>query len=362
MEKNNKVVSFVIPKISGGGAERVVTVLSSALADMGYDTHVIIHRHSKMEYPISNNVKLIYLDDESRGMGHFAGLIHRLKVVRKYIKDNKIDIIIPFLDSCVVHTFIASRGTKCTFITTLRNNPYERSKQEKRKCDFVAFFADANYVQNQIQKDYFSKRIQKKTFIVPNPVNNTFFEKGKTYSGKIEKLVAIGRLNSQKNYPRLLNAMKIVLEKHPDVSLSIYGEGDLFQELNDKISEMNLDKNVVLCGRSNDITQVLDSHDLFIMSSDYEGMPNSLMESMSYGMPCISVDCPTGPSELIGDCVRGGLVEMDDGTMLAAKINEAIENPAEYEKKGSLARDYMISHFTSENISIQLLNECMKYI
>ena len=90
--------------------------------------------------------------------------------------------------------------------------------------------------------------------------------------------------------------------------MDIYGEGSLREQLQNQIDTLGLTDSVKLCGRTNDIVATLVEHDLFIMASNYEGMPNSLMEAMGVGLPCISTDCPTGPKELIGAIQRGILI------------------------------------------------------
>ncbi len=281
--------------------------------------------------------------------------------VRKYVKENRIDYIVPFLDSCIIHSYIATRGTSCRFITTLRNNPYERARSERMLCDSIAFLADANFVQNQMQKDYFSRKIQNKTFIVPNPVNPRFFENHKEYSDTVSQLVAIGRLNPQKNYPRLIDAVCLVRESHPDIRLKIYGEGQLQNDISELIKKKNATGFISLEGRTNDVIGVLGDNDLYIMSSDFEGMPNALMEALAFGMPCVSTDCPTGPAELIGANERGRLADMNSLQSLADAISYMIDNPSKAKEAGLAARDYMMAGFSAKEISARFYKECTRY-
>ena len=141
-----KSVCMIIPSLSSGGAERVVSILVSALAEQGREMYLIVHRHAKTEYPVSDKVKVLFLD-ECRVSGIRAiARIQRLLAVRRFIKTNKIDYAVPFLDSCMKHTYLATRGLKCSLISTLRNNPYERTKKESEECDAIAEKAAANFV------------------------------------------------------------------------------------------------------------------------------------------------------------------------------------------------------------------------
>ncbi len=351
----------MVPTLSSGGAERVVSILASCLAEDGKDIYLIIHRHARLEYEISDKVNVLYLDDGEYSSNKILGRIQRLLAVRKYVKENRIDYIVPFLDSCIIHSYISTRGTSCKFITTLRNNPYERTRSERTLCDCIALLADANFVQNKMQKDYFSKRIQRKTFIVPNPVNPRFFESHKEYRDKITQLVAIGRLNPQKNYPRLIDAVCLVRQSHPDIRLKIYGEGGLQDDIAELIRKKNATDYISLEGRTSDVIGALGDSDLYIMSSDYEGMPNALMEAMAFGMPCVSTDCPTGPAELIGENERGYLADMKSLQSLQDAISYMIDNPAKAKEAGVAAREYMMNGFSAKEISARFYRECTKY-
>ncbi len=353
-------ICFVIPTLSSGGAERVVSILSSTLAEQGKNIYLIVHRHAAIEYPISSKINVIFLDEiKCKGSG-FARKCKRLFEVRRFISQNSIDYVVPFLDSCIIHTFIATRGLRCKFISTLRNNPYKRSGSERVICDLITFFADANFVQNEMQKKYFVKRVQKKTFIVMNPVNPVFLEASKEYADTVRRVVAIGRLNEQKNYPRLIEAICLVKEKYPDISLKIYGEGTLFDSIRKEISDHDAHKYISLEGRTDNVVRALQDSDLYVMSSDYEGMPNALMEAMALGMPCVSTDCPTGPAELIGNNERGILASMESPKKLADAIIEMISDSEMAKQKGLAARRYMKDTFSAERISMKFYNECTK--
>lgn len=355
-----KKICFVVPSLSSGGAERVVSILSSTLAEEGKEIFLIVHRHAAIEYPISTKINVIFLDEINIKGNGFVRKIQRLMAVRKFIKENIVDYVVPFLDSCIIHSFIATRGLKCKFISTVRNNPYKRSRSERVICDLIAFFADANFVQNEMQKKYFGKSIQRKTFIVMNPVNPQFIEASKEYGESIRKIIAVGRLNEQKNYPRLIEAVCQVRDKYPDVTLQIFGEGPLADSIKELIKNKKAEQYITLEGRTDDVIKVLQKNDLYVMSSDFEGMPNALMEAMALGMPCVSTDCPTGPAELIDAGKRGMLASMDSPSRLAEAIMEMIDNPVLAKQRGRAARKYMMDNFSAERISILFYDECCK--
>lgn len=119
-----------------------------------------------------------------------------------------------------------------------------------------------------------------------------------------------GRLEEQKNHKMLINAFELVVKEHKRAKLLIYGEGSLRNELEELIENKGLSNNIKLCGNSDNIPEVLSKAEIFVLSSDYEGMPNALMEALAVGVPSISTDCPCGgPSMLIQDKESGDLIE-----------------------------------------------------
>lgn len=343
-----KKYCFVIPRLSSGGAERAISVFASGIADLGYDVFLIVYNHSKEEYPVSEKVKKYYRCDEKYSKNKIIVFLQKLYYIRRFLKDNKVDIVIPFLANCVIHTFVASRGLGIKFVSSLRNNPYMLSKKERRETDFVTRLADQHFVQNEMQKEYYPLCIQKKTFIVTNPVSDTFIYNEKKYSESVKKIVAVGRLNEQKNYIMLLKAIKLLLNDFPNVSLKIYGEGTEYANLQRFIIDNEMQDNVELMGRSENIVEVYQNSDIYVMTSDYEGMPNSLLEAMCFGMPCISTDCPTGPSELIEDGKNGILVPVGDEKKIYEKLVYLINNPQKAVEMGQQARTSRFEHSREE--------------
>lgn len=152
-----------------------------------------------------------------------------------------------------------------------------------------------------------------------NAVKEEFYQVERTpVRGEI---VTCGRLTEQKNHKLLIDAFAEVQKIYPFATLKIYGEGVLREKLQNQIDSLNLNEKVFLMGATNDVAKALQTADLFVLSSDYEGMPNALMEAMAAGVPCISTDCPCGgPRELFGEDASDKLVPCNDSAQLAEAI------------------------------------------
>lgn len=352
-----KHITFILPQIGYGGAERVASVLASTLAEEGYAVDLIVYARTRDEYPVSDKVNICLLPERKAGQNKISYLVSKFCALRKLFRDLKPDILVPFLPYQVEHCYYASRGLGIPMVVTVRNNPMydtDSDKQRKRR-DYIAKKVEGVFLQSDYQKDYFPEDILKKSFVVANPVSDGIVKAQYHPSAKVEKIVSVGRLEEQKNFPMLLRAFAIAAENRPELSLDIYGAGSLKEELNELISQLKLDGRVFLRGRTDCIDQTLCQYDLFILPSDFEGMPNSLMEAMGVGLPCISTDCPTGPKELLGDGQRGILVEMNNAEQMAEAIDYMCAHESQRIAFSEAARDYIFKHHERHVIAQRLV-------
>ena len=167
--------------------------------------------------------------------------------------------------------------------------------------------------QTKDAKEYFNEIIdfnKKEWNIIFNPVNPDF-KNCKEIDVRKKKIVSVGRLTEQKNMELLINAFSKIYKEFPEYSLTIYGEGNKRTALEERIKELQLTEKVFLPGITNDIKEEIYDASLFVMSSNYEGMPNALIEAMVLGLPVISTDCPCGgPRMLIENAKNGYLVNV----------------------------------------------------
>lgn len=357
-------ILFVSYRLSGGGAERVISVLSNQLIKSGHDVGVLLYKRTSEEYLLSGSVSILELEklySEKTG-NPISRKLSRISGIRKLVCEYKPDVIIPFLDSMVIETYFATRGMNIPIVATVRNNPEKSKKIDKLLRNYVFKRCSSVFLQTEEQGRYFSDKIRKKTFVVPNPVNEHMLEVGRARvsHASIKSIVTCGRLEKQKNHELLIQAMLSVHRIYPDVYLSIYGEGSERDELQQLINDNNAAEYIYLMGRTNCIAEVLSDADLFVLSSDFEGMPNALMEAMACGVPCISTDCPTGPRELIGDDERGVLVPVGDKGKMVDAICGMISGVDKASKLGVAAHIYLETFFSPCKIANRFLSEIGK--
>ena len=175
-------------------------------------------------------------------------------------------------------------------------------------------------------------------------------------------LLNVGRLVHQKNQILLIKAMKYLKYKSKiKFKLNIIGNGDLYEFLNENIKKNNLGSNIKIVRNITDPTKFYLKSDYFILSSLYEGLPNALIEAISFKKISLSSDCPTGPREILLNGKAGYLYENDDYKKLASTLLRAIDNKKESQKKLNLAYQ-SLSRFDEENNCKKYLSILSKFI
>ncbi|MBR2722400.1 MAG: glycosyltransferase [Clostridia bacterium] len=360
-----KHVVFAIGSLHGGGAERVVSVWSSALAQKGYRVSVLVYSRMENEYPLDESVTVVPIASSMEACDAMSK-VQRLRAFRVALKKLKPSVLISFLPEIQVYVALASFGLRIPRVETIRNNPWRVSILGTKfgKLWLWCFkTCRALIVQSEDQKPFFSEAVQKKSIVIPNPINSLYSEHVKDkYDAASHKIVAAGRLSAQKNYKMMIDAIKLVSHEYEDVFLEIYGTGKLEEQISSYIKEQGLSSNISLMGRSNELYRVYQNADLYMMSSDYEGMPNALMEAMAIGLPCISTDCKTGPRDLIDSGTNGYLVPCNDVTVLAEKIKTVFGMSSEEQQiMGQRARE-KVTRLCSEENSLNRLIDLIESI
>lgn len=340
-----KKVVLTIPHLSGGGAERVVSVWASQLATIGLDVHILVSGRVNNEYPVSEKVVIHHISDTYEEYDKLS-LFHKIKKRRAILKQINPDYVVSFLPHIQIQTFLATIGLKLKRVETIRVSPWvlQFSKLNRILWNLCINTCHTLIIQTAEQGLFFSPRIQKKSVVVPNPVNDIYHQLYKDQQPSlVKRFMAVGRITPQKNYPMMIRAFAKVHDEHPDVQLDIFGSAEssqYFETIKTLIEDLNLGQNVQLCGRSNKIHEEYLSHDAFLMASDYEGMPNALLEAMACSMVCLSTECKTGPKDMIDGGISGYLVEVGDESAFANSILEIMRmSQSERQLMGQSARE-----------------------
>ncbi|MCI9388622.1 MAG: glycosyltransferase family 4 protein [Lachnospiraceae bacterium] len=332
-------IFFYINILAGGGAERVVANLASSFSDRGHKVSVVTSYRVENEYMTGKKVKRYVLENKKSETGFISRNLRRIVKLRQLLVVNRPDLLISFMAEPNFRSIIATRFLKTKVIVSVRNDP---SKEYPTKimwflANLLFKKADGIIFQTQDAKDCFNKIIQERSEIISNQVNSIFYSTMR--AERTRNIITVGRLTAQKNHKILIEAFDIIKSRIND-NLIIYGEGPAREELERMIKEKGLGDRVFLPGNVSNIENHLAAAKLFVLSSDYEGMPNALMEAMAVGVPCISTDCPCGgPRMLIEDGVNGLLVPVDDKEALDHALLLLLTDERLANKVGMIAKE-----------------------
>lgn len=300
-------IGFYINVIGGGGAERVVANLANQFSEDNDEVIVITSIRHEHEYHLNESIMRYNLEEEEI-QGRFKKNLSRIKKIRNIVKNERMDILISFMAEPNYRAIIATIGLKTKCLISIRNDPNREYAGWIGKLlgQHLLPLADACVFQTPEAQAWFPARLQNKSTIIPNAVKKEFFNiKRKRIPGLV---VTCGRLTSQKNHKLLISAFCQVASEYPEVTLQIYGEGELREQLQALINSTQFSSRIKLMGATNNVPEVLSKADIFVLSSDYEGMPNALMEAMAAGVACISTDCPCGGSRMLIKSEKTGIL------------------------------------------------------
>ena len=370
---DNNIV-FTIKQMSGGGAERVISLLCDCFYDLGYTVSLIITDQPLDEANLESiykDVNVISLTDEVWNnfaslkkalmlkirithviSKHFSNnsdnkyLIQKYKIrnydkinwLKIFLKKNSINTVVAFLND-PIFLFLLSKDKSTKLIISERNDP---QKFEKTKTTMAFIWemypkADAMVFQSPDAMQWYRENTNVKGRVIFNPIKPDLPDR---HIGERKKrIVNFCRISSQKNLHLLVNAFELFSKEFPDYELYIYGDAvgngaeGYIDSVNETISHLNCQERIHILPAQKDIHDLVKDYAMFVSSSDFEGMSNSMLEAMAIGLPTICTDCPAGGARaIIKDHENGVLVPVNDAEKMCKAMCEVADNPELAEK------------------------------
>lgn len=331
-------ILFLVSSMNAGGAERVAATLANAWAGRGDSvtlTPTYTNRGSCF-YSVSPDVELIWLADRigSRRFPWITGL-RKWRALRRLMREKKPDLIVSFLTNVNVMALLGARGLGARVIVCERTDPAVGATFGPVLAGLRWWtypWADLVTVQTQASIASFKKMVpgMRALAVIPNPLPPELLDFPPASlqadpNGR-RRLMAMGRLVAAKQFSRLIDAFSELAADHPDWDLVIWGEGPLRDALSRQIQDAGLASRITLAGRTDAPWRALSQANAFVLTSAIEGFPNVLLEAMALGLPCIALDCPSGPREI----TRGGqdalLVPLGDQKALVRSLDSVLSD------------------------------------
>ncbi|MDD2970529.1 MAG: glycosyltransferase [Lachnospiraceae bacterium] len=340
----HKIV-FHLNCLEQGGAERVVTNLAAQFAEDGYEVLVATEWTADNEFILDEKVRRVHVglteqDEKKSRIGKFFARIHNLI---RMIETEKPDLVIAFAYKANYRALMATLQSQVPVLISVRTDPvgHYEAPWDKILIPWLYPKAAGCVFQTEGQRDFFQKKIQEKSRIILNPINEKYVGREKV-THRTKEIAHVGRLVDFKNQPLLIRGFAKVHEKYPDYTLKIFG-GDSFdgtkEILEHTIRDCHVEDSVKLMGASDDLARETEHAAFFAFTSDWEGLPNVLMEAMALGLPCVATDCPCGGPRTIMEHEKNGLlIPIKDEDALVTAMCRLIEEPEFAEKLGDQAR------------------------
>ena len=356
-----KSIAYIYSQLTiSGGTDRILTDKANYLANHGYDVTIITESQMgrPLVYPLSSKVKLIDIGlDYEKQYGH--NIIYRLFLYTRYsiLYKRKLSAILNRIKPNIVITLM---GRSLDFITTLNDGSIKigEAHTTKNHLRSLHLLEQRGCIYRWMARNIRKKQISNakklsalvlltpedakdwcnitKTYVIPNFID-TFPQFPAELNNK--KAIIVGRYNDSKGYEYLVEAWKIVNQRHPDWVIDIYGAGELHDNVERWIHDAHLHHTMIMHEPTNAIMQKYLESSICIISSRYEGFSMVIIEAMASGVPCVSFDCPFGPRNIIKDRKDGILVEYLNSQALADNICLLIENDELRKKLGYQARE-----------------------
>lgn len=311
-------IIFLIPAMRGGGAERVISVLTDYFVKKGHIAKIALFKSDVVEYTLNPDVVV-----DKQLIGKCNNTISRLIEFHKYMKKEGECIVFSFFTMIGLYILLSSIGTKAKVIISERLDPAQSIPKKKWlfKVREILYGLAAGFVfQTNDARDFFGDNVRKRSVVIPNPIKDNLPMR---YVGeRKKKIVTFARLEPQKNYPLLINSFSEFCKKYPEYTLEIYGQGEMEDPLKAMVKELKIEDRVRFMGFERNIHEKILDASMFILPSDYEGLSNSMLEAMAIGLPCICTDCPPGGAKMfIENRVNGLLVPIKDKKSMVDAMN-----------------------------------------
>ena len=322
----------------------MMSVLANELARRGHHVHLVTDYTAENEYAVSPDVTRSSMDGDFNKYGRgnvIVRTVRRIARLRKICITENADIVISFMREASYKAIIATAFLKTKNMISVRIDPAS-AYHTKLQAFLAKFFyskADACVFQTEQALKWYPRRIQKHARVIINPIDDKFYERG-VPAERRKEIISCGRLSTQKRFDLLIDAFAKTLPRHPEFRLTIYGDGEQRVYLEKKIAEYGIGSAVNLPGRNQDIGAATYDSYAFVLSSDFEGLPNGLMEAMAMGLPVIATDCKGGGAKAVVENETNGLlIPVGNVELMAAALERYMDGEEFACRMGAKARE-----------------------
>lgn len=332
-------ILFVLYSLSAGGAERVTVNLANYWAGLGFKVTIVTLASKETDaYALSNEVRRVSLELAGISANSLIAVINnglRIRALRRLLHGEKPDVVIGMMARSNCLLALAGVPAGCVAIGVEHTYPpaanlgfiWQRLRRHSyRWLDAVVSLTDQGTA--WIEEHTHARHVATiaNPVMYPLPRNEPFVPPDRYLKPDRKTLISVGRLEVNKGFARSIRAFARIAHEFPDWQYVILGQGALRGELENLVSQLSMQDQIYLVGQAGNVGDWYTAADAYIMASLVEGFPNVLIEAMAHGLPVLSVDCLTGPREIIRHRENGMLVPQDDPEALREGLSELMSN------------------------------------
>ena len=319
-------ILFVIRDMVIGGAGKQLALTANALSEKGHEVYIYSYFGGENKHKLNPCVNYIAQDPipDSKLKEYLWAVPH----IRRQMKKIKPDIAISWRCNAGCFTVLAALGLPIKTVFSERSDPYTETSLLLKISAFFCNFSSAGIFQTEAVQKYY-KRLTSRSVVIHNPFDPQIGDQESIpFQKRKNEIVHIARMMIvQKRQDVMLNAFKNFLQKHPDYILTFYGDGLDFNKVRHLAQNLQIEKNVNFLGDVVGASKKIGTAKLLVLTSDYEGIPNVIMEAFAMGVPVVSTDCsPGGARVLINDGENGYITPTGDAQAIAAKMDAIVDN------------------------------------
>lgn len=328
-------IALISPGLSDGGAERVAAILANELSQRGHDVLFVAAFSAEREYELHEKVSYCYIDCNKANA--VSRLLDRSKKLEDIINSFQAEYVISF----IVREMLRFLSTaKIPVIYSLRIDPAVATKGILNSLIFDYSYSRAKNIvfQTNDARNFFKSKIRNKGVVIGNPLSKELPEWILETAEK--RIITACRLSAQKNLKMLIKGFALFHQSHEDYRLEIYGKGPMEAELKKYVEDMAMQDHISFPGHSKEIHKVMSQSAAFALTSDFEGLSNSMLESLAIGLPTICTDCPPGGAKTyINNGYNGYLIPMNDSEALAECLAASVDDVKKSEEISRHAKE-----------------------
>ncbi|MBR3071708.1 glycosyltransferase [Fibrobacter sp.] len=318
-------ILFVIRDMIIGGAGKQLALTANALLQKGHDIYIYSYFGGDCKHYLHPTVT--YIAQDPVPSTKLKEYLFSVPNIRKQMKKIKPDIAISWRCNAGCFTVLAALGLPLKTIFSERSDPYTETSFLLKISAFICNFSNGGVFQTEAVQKYY-KRLSSRSVVIHNPFDKKIQNLAPiSFANRKKEIVHIARMMIvQKRQDVMLKAFKIFLQKHPDYTLSFYGSGPDFEKIRSLAQTLNIESNVIFHGDVVDVANKIGNTKMLVLTSDYEGIPNVIMEAFAMEVPVVSTDCsPGGARVLINDGKNGFIVPVGNASAIAEKMDQLIE-------------------------------------